>query len=57
MEHYGIGELASVAMLAELGDSKRFSSSEKAVRVAGLDVTVHNSNGQRASSAGRFRRF
>ena len=35
MGHYGIGELTSVAILAELGDSRRFSSSRKAVRYAG----------------------
>jgi transposase len=35
MEHYGIGELTSVAVLAELGDTRRFSSSKKAVRFAG----------------------
>jgi transposase len=49
MEHYGIGELTSVAMLAELGDTRRFSSSKKAVRFAGLDVTVHGSDGKRAA--------
>jgi transposase len=54
MEHYGIGELTSVAMLAELGDTRRFSSSKKAVRFAGLDITVHSSDGKRA--AGRLSR-
>ncbi len=49
MEHYGIGELTGVAMLAELGDTRRFSSSKKAVRFAGLDVTVHSSDGKRAA--------
>jgi transposase len=49
MEHYGIGELTSVAMLAELGDTRRFSSSKKAVRFAGLDITVHSSDGKRAA--------
>ena len=49
MEHYGVGELTSVAMLAELGDTRRFSSSKKAVRYAGIDVTVHSSDGKRAS--------
>jgi transposase len=48
MEHYGIGELTSVAMLSELGDSRRFSSSRKAVRYAGLDVTVSESDDKRA---------
>src|SRR5215213_3667234 len=54
MEHYGIGELTSVAMLAELGDTRRFSSSKKAVRFAGLDITVHSSDDKRA--AGRLSR-
>lgn len=48
-EHYGIGELTSVAMLAELGDTRRFSSSKKAVRYAGIDITVHSSDGKRAA--------
>ena len=38
---YGIGELTSVAILAELGDCRRFSSSRDAVRYGGLDITVH----------------
>jgi transposase len=37
--HFGIGELTSVAILAELGDARRFSSSRHAVRFAGLDVS------------------
>lgn len=49
MGHYGIGELTSVAILAELGDSRRFSSSRHAVRFAGLDVTVSQSDDKRAS--------
>lgn len=49
MAHYGIGELTGVAMLAELGDTRRFSSSKKAVRFAGLDITVHSSDGKRAA--------
>jgi transposase len=56
MRHYGIGELTSVAMLAELGDTRRFSSSRHAVRFAGLDVTVSQSdwtNGRAANSVGR----
>jgi transposase len=48
MGHYGIGELTSVAILSELGDSRRFSSSRKAVRYAGLDVTVSESDDKRA---------
>lgn len=47
-QHYGVGELTSVAILAELGDSRRFSSSRHAVRFAGLDVTVDESDQRRA---------
>jgi transposase len=46
--HFGIGELTSVAILAELGDARRFSSSRHAVRFAGLDVTVSQSDESRA---------
>jgi transposase len=49
MEHYGVGELTSVALLSELGDTRRFSSSRKAVRYAGMDVTVHRSDEKRAA--------
>lgn len=48
MRHYGIGELTSVAILAELGDARRFTSSRHAVRFAGLDVTVAESDQRRA---------
>jgi transposase len=49
MEHYGVGELTSVALLSELGDTRRFSSSKKAVRYAGLDITVSISEDKRAA--------
>jgi transposase len=49
MEHYGVGELTSVALLSELGDTRRFSSSKKAVRFAGFDITVHSSDDKRAA--------
>jgi transposase len=49
MKHYGVGELTSVALLSELGDTRRFSSSKKAVRYAGLDITVHSSDEKRAA--------
>jgi transposase len=49
MEHYGVGELTSVALLSELGDTRRFSSSKKAVRYAGMDITVHSSDEKRAA--------
>jgi transposase len=48
MGHYGIGPLTSVTILAELGDARRFSSSREAVRYAGLDITVHQSDSRRA---------
>ena len=46
--HYGIGALTSVAILAELGDVRRFSCSRQAVRYGGLDITVHASDRRRA---------
>ena len=46
--HYGIGPLTSVTILAELGDAARFSSSRQAVRYAGMDITVHQSDSRRA---------
>jgi transposase len=46
--HYGVGPLTSVTILAELGDPSRFSSSREAVRYAGLDITVHQSDQRRA---------
>src|SRR5215210_67604 len=49
MRHYGVGELTSVALLSELGDTRRFSSSKQAVRYAGLDITVHSSDEKRAA--------
>src|SRR4051794_35722599 len=50
MKHYGIGELTAVTILAELGDARRFSSSRHAVRYAGLDITVHQSDQRRVPS-------
>ena len=44
---YGVGEITAVALWAELGDTRRFSSSLKAVRHTGLDITVHSSDGKR----------
>lgn len=46
--HYGVGPLTSVAIWAEMGDPRRFSSSSDAVRHAGLDVTVSASDTHRA---------
>lgn len=45
--HYGVGEITAVALWAELGDTRRFSSSRKTVRHTGLDITVHSSDGKR----------
>jgi transposase len=49
MKHYGVGELTAVTILAELGDARRFSSSRHAVRYAGLDITVYQSDQRRAA--------
>ena len=46
--HYGIGGLIAVAVWAELGDCRRFSRSDQAVRHTGLDVTVDASDRRRA---------
>jgi transposase len=48
MAHYGIGPVTAVTIVAELGDANRFSSSREAVRYAGLDITVHQSDQRRA---------
>jgi transposase len=44
---YGIGPITAVAIWAELGDVRRFTSSRFAVRHTGLDVTVYSSDGKR----------
>jgi transposase len=46
--HYGIGLLTAVTIVAEYGDASRVSSSAKAVRSAGLDITVWESDDKRA---------
>jgi transposase len=51
---YGVGPLSSLALCAWLGGVDRFSSSRKAVRFVGLDITVHSSDGKR--SPGRLSR-
>jgi transposase len=48
LSQFGVGELIAVTILAELGDARRFSSSRDAVRFAGLDITVHQSDQRRA---------
>jgi transposase len=49
LEHelYGVGWLTAVAIVAEMGDCRRFTSGDQAVRASGLDVTVYESNGKR----------
>ena len=54
MRMFGVGPLTSAAILAELGDARRFSSSRHAVRFAGLDITVYSSDARR--SPGRLSR-
>jgi transposase len=54
MAHYGIGAITAVTILAELGDARRFSSSRHAVRYAGMDITVSESDRKR--SPGRLSR-
>jgi len=44
--HYGIGWLCAAILWAEIGDARRFCSSDKLVRFAGLDVTVYSSDGK-----------
>ena len=46
-ELYGVGWLTAVAIVAELGDCRRFTSADQAVRSSGLDITVYESNGKR----------
>jgi transposase len=46
--HYGIGWLCAAIMWAEIGDARRFSSSDQLVRYAGLDVTVYSSDDKRS---------
>jgi transposase len=45
---YGIGGLLAVAVWSELGDCRRFSRSDQAVRHTGLDVSVDASDRRRA---------
>jgi transposase len=51
---YGVGPMTSLALCAWLGEAQRFSSSRKAVRFTGLDITVHSSDAKR--SPGRLSR-
>jgi transposase len=45
---YGVGPVTALAMTAWLGGAGRFSSSRKAVRFAGLDITVCSFDGKRS---------
>jgi transposase len=54
MRIYGVGPVAATAILSELGDASRFSSSRKAIRHSGLDVSVYESDGK--GSPGRLSR-
>jgi transposase len=47
-QQYGVGELTAAAIVAELGDPRRFRSSRRALRYSGLDITVHSSDRRRA---------
>jgi transposase len=46
---YGVGAVTATAILAEMGDPRRFRSSDDAVRHCGLDVTVWQSDRKRAA--------
>jgi transposase len=46
-ELYGVGPLTALALTCRLGGADRFSSARKAVRFAGLDITVYSSDGKR----------
>ena len=45
---YGVGPVTALAMTSWLAGTDRFSSSRKAVRFTGLDITVYSSDGKRA---------
>ncbi|HYA53795.1 MAG TPA: IS110 family transposase [Streptosporangiaceae bacterium] len=51
---YGVGPVTSLALTCWLGGADRFSSSRKAVRFTGLDITVHSSD--RKGPPGRLSR-
>src|SRR6202034_4425324 len=51
---YGVGPFTALALTCWLGGAGRLSSSRKAVRFAGLDITVYSSDGRR--SPGRLSR-
>jgi transposase len=45
---YRVGWLCAAIMWAEIGDARRFHSSDQLVRFAGMDVTVYSSDGKRS---------
>ena len=45
---YGVGPVTALALTCWLGGAGRFSSARKAVRFAGLDITVYSSDGKRS---------
>jgi transposase len=45
---YGVGPVTALALTCWLGGADRFSSARKAVRFAGLDVTVYSTSGKRS---------
>jgi transposase len=45
---YGVGPITALALTCWLGGAGRFSSARKAVRFAGLDITVYSSDGRRS---------
>ncbi len=47
MSLYGVGALTAPMIWAEMGDTRRFSSSRQAVRHTGVDITVWSSDGKR----------
>jgi transposase len=51
---YGVGPITALALTCWLGGAGRFCSARKAVRFAGLDITVYSSAGKR--SPGRLSR-
>lgn len=53
-QQYGIGLLCGTIIWAELGDCRRFRSSDQVIRFAGLDITVWSSDTKR--SPGRLAR-
>lgn len=53
-QEYGIGKLLSAVIWCELGDARRFSSSDDAVQDSGLDISIYSSDGKR--SPGRLTR-